>query len=155
MDKRALIKAIAALPLAASGLNATAQQAPFKIGFITPLTGPFASTGKQMEAGVRLYMAQNGMTVAGRKIELIVKDDAGTPDQTKRIAQELLVNDKVDVLAGFGLTPLALAAAPLAMQSNRSMVGTTKIRSFAASMAWPILVSKLLCLRIIDSPVGQ
>jgi branched-chain amino acid transport system substrate-binding protein len=122
MDKRSLIKAIAALPLAASGLSATAQQTPFKIGFIAPLTGPFASTGKQMEAGVRLYMAQNGITVAGRKIELIVKDDAGTPDQTKRIAQELLVNDKVDVLAGFGLTPLALATAPLATQTKTPMV---------------------------------
>lgn len=122
MDKRSLIKAIAAVPFAGVGLDAAAQQAPFKIGLIAPMTGPFASTGKQMEAGARLYMALNGATVAGRKIELILKDDAGTPDQSKRIAQELLVNEKVDVLAGFGLTPLALAVAPLATQAKTPMV---------------------------------
>ena len=86
------------------------------------MTGPFASTGWQMEQGVRLYMAQHGTTVAGRKIELIVKDDTGTPDVTKRLAQEMVVNDKVDVLAGFGLTPLALATAPIATQSKTPMV---------------------------------
>ncbi len=122
MDKRSLIKAIAAVPFAGVGLDAAAQQAPFKIGLIAPMTGPFASTGKQMEAGARLFMALNGATVAGRKIELILKDDAGTPDQSKRIAQELLVNEKVDVLAGFGLTPLALAVAPLATQAKTPMV---------------------------------
>ena len=122
MDKRTLIKALAAMPLAAQPLLASAQQAPFKIGFLAPMTGPFASTGWQMEQGLRLYMAQHGTTVAGRKIELIVKDDTGTPDVTKRLAQEMVVNDKVDVLAGFGLTPLALATAPIATQSKTPMV---------------------------------
>jgi branched-chain amino acid transport system substrate-binding protein len=122
MDKRTLIKALAAVPLAAQPLLASAQQAPFKIGFLAPMTGPFASTGWQMEQGVRLYMAQHGNTIAGRKIELIVKDDTGTPDVTKRLAQEMVVNDKVDVLAGFGLTPLALATAPVATQSKTPMV---------------------------------
>src|SRR5258708_40179998 len=71
---------------------------PFKIGLILPLTGPFASTGKQIEAAVRLYMAKNGDTVVGRKIELIVKDDTGlAPETTKRIAQEMVVQDKVNV----------------------------------------------------------
>ena len=69
---------------------------PLKIGLILPLTGPFASTGKQIEAACRLYMARNGDTVAGRKVELIVKDDTGlAPETTKRIAQELVVQDKV------------------------------------------------------------
>ena len=122
MDKRTLIKALAAAPLVASPLTSLAQQAPFKIGFLAPMTGPFASTGWQMEQGVRLYMAQHGTTVAGRKIELIVKDDTGTPDVTKRLAQEMVVNDKVDVVAGFGLTPLALATAPIATQSKTPMV---------------------------------
>ena len=67
-------------------------------------------------------MAQNGDTVAGKKVQLIVKDDTGLPDVTKRIAQELVVNDKVDVLAGFGLTPLALATAPIATQSKTPLV---------------------------------
>jgi len=122
MDKRTHLKAAAVAPLAAAFGSARAQGAPFKVGLLTPLSGPFTSTGRQMEAGARLYMALNGTTVAGRKVELVVKDDTGTPDVTKRLAQELVVNDKVDVLAGFGLTPLALAAAPIATQSKTPMV---------------------------------
>ncbi|MEY2622576.1 MAG: hypothetical protein RIT26_2396 [Pseudomonadota bacterium] len=97
-------------------------QDSFKIGFILPMTGPFASTGKQIEAAAKLYVAQNGASVAGKKVELIFKDDTGAPDVTKRIAQELVVNDKVSVLAGFGLTPLALATAPIATQSKTPLV---------------------------------
>ena len=122
MHKRTMIQAaLAAALLAASSLG-LAQDNKFRIGLVLPMTGPFASTGKQVEAAVRLYMAQNGDTVAGKKIELIVKDDTGTPDVTKRIAQELVVNDKVNVLAGFGLTPLALATAPIATQSKTPLV---------------------------------
>jgi branched-chain amino acid transport system substrate-binding protein len=122
MHKRTMIQAaLAAALLAASSLG-LAQDNKFKIGLVLPMTGPFASTGKQVEDAARLYMAQNGDTVAGKKIELIVKDDTGTPDVTKRIAQELVVNDKVNVLAGFGLTPLALATAPIATQSKTPMV---------------------------------
>src|SRR5688572_1514677 len=111
-----------ACAFAAGGAFAQASKAPFKIGFILPMTGPFASTGKQIEAAVKLWMAQNGTIVAGRKVELLLKDDAGTADTTRRLAQELVVNDKVDVLAGFGLTPLALATAPIATQSKTPMV---------------------------------
>jgi len=119
-QKRLILKALMASTLLAWG-TAQAEEA-FKIGLILPMTGPFASTGKQIEAAARLYMAQNGATVAGKKVELIVKDDTSAPDVTKRIAQELVVNDKVQVLAGFGLTPLALATAPLATQSKTPMV---------------------------------
>ena len=122
MDKRGVIKALAAAPLALGLQQAGAQGTPFKIGFLAPMTGPFASTGKQMEAAARLFMKQNGDTVAGRKVEMILKDDTGVPDITKRLAQELVVNDKVDVLAGFGLTPLALATGPIATQSKTPMV---------------------------------
>ena len=110
-----------ALALMFSATSVWAQEA-FKIGLILPMTGQSASTGKQIEAAARLFMAQNGNTVAGRKIELIVKDDGGVPDATKRMAQELVVNDKVGVLSGFGLTPLALATAPIATQSKTPMV---------------------------------
>ena len=89
-----------------------------KIGLLVPLTGPFTPTGKQLTAGARLYMQQNGDTVAGKKIELIVKDDTGNADMTKRLAQELVVNDKVSFLAGFGLTPGALATAPIATEAK-------------------------------------
>ncbi len=109
------------LALLFSANSGWAQEA-FKIGLILPMTGQSASTGKQIEAAARLYMAQNGSTVAGRKIELIIKDDGGVPDATKRMAQELVVNDKVGVLSGFGLTPLALATAPIATHSKTPMV---------------------------------
>jgi branched-chain amino acid transport system substrate-binding protein len=118
MERRALIRAAgaAALTLALGGA-ASAQQV-VKVGLILPMTGPFASTGRQIEAAARLYMQQNGDTVAGKKIQLVLKDDTGVADVTKRLAQELIVNEKVTVLAGFGLTPLALATAPLATQAK-------------------------------------
>jgi branched-chain amino acid transport system substrate-binding protein len=98
------------------------KQETVKIGLILPMTGPFTTTGKQVEAGVRFYMQQNGTSVAGKKIEVILRDDGGVPDTSKRIAQELLVNDKVNILAGFGLTPIALAVAPLATETRTPMV---------------------------------
>ncbi|HEX2134471.1 MAG TPA: ABC transporter substrate-binding protein [Microvirga sp.] len=101
-----------------TGLSAAYAQQAIKVGLILPMTGPFASTGRQIEAAAKLYVQQNGDTVAGRKIELVVKDDAGVADTTKRLAQELIVNEKVGVIAGFGLTPLALAPAPLATQAK-------------------------------------
>jgi branched-chain amino acid transport system substrate-binding protein len=93
-------------------------QDTFKIGLIVPMTGGQASTGKQIDNAIKLYMQQKGDTVAGKKIEVILKDDGAVPDNTKRIAQELIVNDKVNVIAGFGVTPAALAAAPLATQGK-------------------------------------
>jgi branched-chain amino acid transport system substrate-binding protein len=90
----------------------------FKIGLIVPMTGGQASTGKQIDNAIKLYMQQHGDTVAGKKIEIILKDDAALPDNTKRLTQELIVNDKVNVIAGFGVTPAAFAAAPLATQGK-------------------------------------
>jgi len=125
LNKRQFIQRIAATAVAAqvgnSGLS-WAQNKPFKIGLLLPMTGPFTSTGRQIENGVRLYMAQNGIKVSGREVQIILKDDTSIPDVTKRLAQELVVKDKVDVLAGFGLTPLALATAPVATQAKTPMV---------------------------------
>src|SRR5690349_8195304 len=122
MKPRTVLKAgAAALALSLSAGAAWAQET-IKIGLILPMTGPFASTGRQIEAAVKLYMQQNGDTVAGRKIQLVLKDDTGTADVTRRIAQELIANERVTVLAGFGLTPLALATAPLSTQSKTPQV---------------------------------
>lgn len=110
--------------------GASHAQEPLKIGLISSQTGPFASVGRQLEAGVRLYIQQNGDTVAGRKIELVVRDDAGVADTTRRIAQELVTNERVNVLAGFTLTPGALATAPVATQARVPMIvmlGATSI----------------------------
>src|SRR5215467_14253359 len=102
--------AFAAATLATTG--ALAQDV--KVGVVLPLTGGLAPVGKQVQAGIKMYMDKNGATVAGKKIELIVKDDAGVPDNSKRLAQELVVNDHASVLMGMGLTPIALAVAPIA-----------------------------------------
>ncbi|MFT4241254.1 MAG: ABC transporter substrate-binding protein [Acidovorax sp.] len=123
MQKRQLLRATAAAALALSAsLGALAQDNVFKIGLILPMTGQQATTGRQIEAAARLYMAQNGDTVAGKKVQLIVKDDTSLPDVTRRLAQELVVNDKVNVLAGMGITPSAMATAPLATQSKTPLV---------------------------------
>jgi branched-chain amino acid transport system substrate-binding protein len=118
MQKRNFIKAVALSAIAVAAGQTIAQDNTFKIGLILPMTGQQATTGRQIEAAAKLYMAQNGDTVAGKKIQLIVKDDTSVPDVTKRIAQELVVNDKVNVLAGFGITPSALATASIATQSK-------------------------------------
>ena len=76
----------------------TAQET-IKVGLVMPLTGVLGPVGKQAVAGARLYLAQHGNMVAGRKIELVVRDDASIPDNSKRITQELIVSDKVAILA--------------------------------------------------------
>ena len=119
--------------------GAFAQENAFKIGLILPLSGPFSSTGKQLESAARLYIAQHGETIGGQKLILIVKDDTGAPEVTKRIAQELIVNDKVKVLAGFGLTPLAMSTAPVATQSKTPMVVMAAATS-TATEASPFIV---------------
>ena len=112
----------AALAFAASLSGVVLAQDTIKVGLILPMTGPFASTGRQIDGAVRLYVQQHGSTVAGKKLEVILKDDGGVADNTRRIAQELVVNDKVTFLAGFGLTPLALVTAPIATQSKVPMI---------------------------------
>ena len=100
--------AVAAL-LASTGAFA---QDTVKIGLVLPLTGGLAPVGKQVQAGVKLYQQRHGTTVAGKKIDVIIKDDGGVPDNSKRLAQELIVNDKVAVV-GSALTPSAMAIGPL------------------------------------------
>ena len=122
MHKRTILQTALALGLAGvSGLS-LAQDNVFKIGLILPMTGQQATTGRQIEAAARLYMQQHGDTVAGKKVQLIVKDDTSLPDMTRRLAQELIVNEKVNVIAGMGITPSALAVAPLATQSKTPLV---------------------------------
>lgn len=99
-------------------LSSNAADGTVKIGLIIPMTGGQASTGKQLDNAIKLYIQQHGDTVAGKKVEIILRDDAANPENTKRIAQELIVNDKINILAGFGITPAALAAAPLATQAK-------------------------------------
>jgi branched-chain amino acid transport system substrate-binding protein len=103
-----------------AGLPAFAQEV-VKIGLPMPLTGVLASVGKQAVAGARLYVALHGDVVAGRKVQLIVRDDTSVPAVSKRIAQEMIVNDKVAIIGG-GLTPCVLAIAPLVNESKTATV---------------------------------
>src|SRR5579872_6172978 len=112
-----VLPAVAAAALIV-GAGAASAEDTVKIGLIVPLTGGQASTGKQIDNAIKMYQQQNGATVGGKKVEVIVKDDAAVPDNTKRLAQELIVNDKVNFIAGFGVTPAALATAPLATQAK-------------------------------------
>jgi len=129
MLRRQIVTGAVAIAIATFAAGGVAAQDTVKIGLILPLTGPFTSTGKQIVAAIHLYVQQNGTTVAGKKIDLIVRDDAAVPDNTKRIAQELIVNDKVNFLAGFGITPTALAVAPLATQAKIPMIVTAAAAS--------------------------
>ena len=114
---------MAALAAAMFGATPAQAQDTIKVGLIAPFSGPFADYGKQMEGGIKAYMALHGDTVGGKKIQIIMKDTTGpAPEIAKRLAQELVVRDKVDFLAGFGLTPEALAVAPIAEQSKTPMI---------------------------------
>jgi len=110
----------AATMLAVTSANA---QQTVKIGLIMAYSGQFADTATQMDNAIKLYVKQHGDTVAGKKIELIRKDTNGpNPDVAKRLAQELVVRDKVDILAGFTLTPEALGAADISAEAKKLMV---------------------------------
>ncbi len=112
--------AIAIFALVTGGAHAAEA---IKIGLILTYSGPFADNARQIDNGVKLYMKQHGDTVAGRKVEIIRRDSTGAaPDLAKRLAQELVTREKVDFLAGFVLTPNALAAADVASEAKVPMV---------------------------------
>jgi branched-chain amino acid transport system substrate-binding protein len=117
-SKAHLAAIVAALSAATAGTIAAHAQQPIRIGFSAPITGPFAENGKQMLAAVKLFQERNPAVIAGRPVEVIVRDDGGVPDQAKRIAQELVVNNKVVALLGYNPTPTALAVAPLATEAK-------------------------------------
>ncbi len=98
-------------------------QQPVKIGLILPYSGQFADTAAQMDNAIKLYVKQNGESAGGRKIEIIRKDSGGiAPDVAKRLAQELVVRDRVDVLTGLILTPNALAIADVSTEAKKFTV---------------------------------
>jgi branched-chain amino acid transport system substrate-binding protein len=117
---RVALSCAAALLLGVAGAQA---EDTVKIGIIAPYSGQFADTGVQMDNGIKLFMQQHGDKAGGKKIELIRKDVGGiAPDVAKRLAQELIVRDKVDLLAGFMLTPNAMAAGDVSAQAKKFMV---------------------------------
>ena len=144
----ATVSALAVLPAAADA------QETVKIGFSAPLTGPFAENGKQMIAALKLYAEQNGSVAAGRKIEVILRDDGGVADQAKRIAQEFVVQSKVAVLAGYNPTPVALAVAPLSAEAKIPQIVTGSSASITTQRS-PYIVRTFSTQAQITVPMAQ
>jgi branched-chain amino acid transport system substrate-binding protein len=153
--RRRLLRASSVLALSAVVPRAASAAEPVRVGLILPLTGPFTSTGRQVEAAVRLYLSRNGDSAGGRRIELLVRDDTGlAPETTKRLAQELVARDKVSVLAGFGLTPLAFAAAPVATQARVPMIVMAAATSVIPQRS-PFIVRSGFTVPQVTAPIAQ
>jgi branched-chain amino acid transport system substrate-binding protein len=145
----------AVIALAAIGLPASAgAQETVKIGLILPMSGPFASTGKEIDAAVRVFQKKYGDAVAGRKVEVILKDDGAVADVTKRMAQELVTKDHVQIIAGFGLTPLAMAVAPIATQAKVPMVVMAAATSIIPTKS-PYIVRTGFTLPQVTAPLAD
>ena len=126
-----------------------------KVGLLVEMTGTFADFGLQITNGAKAYMKQHGDTVAGKKIELIIKDTTGpAPDVAKRLAQELVVKDKVDFLAGFGLTPNALAVAPIATEAKIPTIIMNAATSVITAKS-PYIVRTSFMLAQVTEPMAQ
>src|SRR6201991_624457 len=143
---------IAAVVFAAAPVHA---QQTVKIGVILGYSGQFADPSAQMDNGIRLYMQQHGDTVAGKKIEIIRKDTGGiAPDVAKRLAQELGVRDKVDILAGFVLTPNALAASDVSAEAKKFMVIMNAATSIITTKS-PYMVRTSLTTPQLNASLGE
>ena len=152
MKRVRLWKAIA-LGAAAVTTSVVAEE-PIKVGMVLEMSGPFADIGRQLLNGARAYVRAHGETVGGRRIELLVKDTTGmAPDVAKRQAQELIVNDKVDFLAGFGLTPNALAVAPLATEAKKPMIIMNAATSIITTRS-PYIVRLSMTLPQVTAPLA-
>jgi branched-chain amino acid transport system substrate-binding protein len=143
----------AGLPLASGTAFAQAHDT-IRIGVIAALTGPFANTGKPFEDGIRTYLQQYGDKVAGKKIEVIYRDDGGVnADISKRAAQELISRDKVNFLIGFSLTPSALAVAPIATQAKMPMIVMNAVTTGITAKS-PYMLRTGMTMQQMTEPFG-
>ncbi|HYS13747.1 MAG TPA: ABC transporter substrate-binding protein [Burkholderiaceae bacterium] len=154
MKLKDVLAAAGAAALVGAAACASAQE-PLKIGAVLEVTGPFASIAKQIENGMRLYIARNGDTVAGRKVELIIKDSTGAqPDVAKRLVTELVTRDKVDFVVGFGLTPNAMAAAPVVTEAKVPTIIMNAATSVIVSKS-PYMARVSMTLPQVTMPIAQ
>lgn len=139
--------------LAVSATIANGQE-PIKVGVIAAYTGQFADGAQQIDNGLKLYMKLHGDTVAGRKIEIIRKDTGGAnPDVAKRLAQELVVRDKVDILTGFTTSPETLGAVDISAEGKKLMVVMNGTASIATEKS-PYLVRVSFTLPQVAEALG-
>ena len=143
---------VAALAFALSA--AVHAQEPVKVGIVAPFSGVAADYGKQMEAGIKAYFKLHGDTFGGRKIQILIRDTTGpNPEIAKRLAQELVTRDKVDFLAGFGFTPEALAAAPVATEAKVPMVVMNAASSVVTTRS-PYIARFSMSLPQVSAPMA-
>jgi branched-chain amino acid transport system substrate-binding protein len=141
--------------LAAGSPGVAADAATIKVGVVVEMSGPFAPFGRQITNGMRAYMKAHGDEVAGKKIELVVKDTTGpAPDLAKRLAQELVTRDKVQFLAGFGLTPNAMAVAPVATEAKVPMIVMNAATSVIPTKS-PNIVRVSFTLPQVTAPMAE
>jgi branched-chain amino acid transport system substrate-binding protein len=140
--------------LVTTGITDASAQDVVRIGVSVPLTGPFAQAGQQMATALKLFLDENGTSVAGKKVEVLLRDDGGVADQAKRIAQELVVNDKVAILAGYLPTPSALAVAPIASEAKIPLVVTGSTASVTAQRS-PYIVRTFATQAQITVPMAH
>ena len=149
-----LLASLGSLAVAMLAATSAHAQDTVKIGVINAYTGQFADTAKQLDDGIKLYVKLKGDTVAGKKIEIIRRDSGGpNPDVAKRLAQELVVRDKVDILAGFTLTPEALGAASVSAEAKTFMVDMNAATSIVITKS-PYMVRTSVTLPMIASTMG-
>jgi branched-chain amino acid transport system substrate-binding protein len=135
--------------------GASHAQGVVKLGFVGEFSGPFAQYGQQMLGGMKAYMKEHGDTVAGKKIEIVQRDTTGpAPDVAKRLAQELITRDNVDILVGFGFTPNALAVAPLATEAKKPMILMNAATSIITTKS-PYIVRVSMTLPQVSQPMAQ
>jgi len=146
---------LAALSCSKKSSDEAGAMASIKIGLIAPFSGAFADSGRQIEGGIKAYLKLHGDTVAGKKIEILVRDTTGpVPDVAKRLAQELVVHDKVAFLVGFGLTPEALAVAPVATEGKVPMIIMNAATSIIPTKS-PYIVRVSLTVAQEAAPMGE
>ncbi|HSV53891.1 MAG TPA: ABC transporter substrate-binding protein [Burkholderiaceae bacterium] len=154
MNITAALRGIGAVLVGATAFGAAAQE-PVKIGVVAPMSGVFASYGKQIENGINVFLRENGDSVAGRKLQIIYRDNAGpNPEAAKRLATELIIQDKVDLLAGFSFTPEALAVAPVATQAKKPTFIVLASTSVVSTRS-PYIVRTSYTIPQTALPMGQ
>lgn len=151
--RRPLLGAMTAFALLAGSAASFAQDA-VKVGVIAPLTGNFQSNGRQIQAAIKAFVAQHGDTAGGKKVEIVVKDDASVSDNALRIGQELVTQEGVEILTGFGNTPTALSAAQL---SKRGKIPQVVMSAATSSLidASPYMFRTFQTIPQVASVIGE
>ena len=154
MHCRYLVKSSLIIAALFTVAGAVSAQNVVKLGLVAEFSGPFAQYGQQILGGMNAYMKLHGDSVAGKKIEIVQKDTTGpSPDVAKRLAQELVTRDNVDILVGFGLTPNALAVAPVATEAKKLMVIMNAATSIITTKS-PYIVRVSMTLPQVTQPMA-